>query len=63
MSKNITCNTSAMDEVDALKSRWQAAKNMADQWKVKTEGLVDSWNNFNLITNKIKKNGQIKKKK
>ena len=52
-----------MDEVDALKSRWQAAKNMADQWKVKTEGLVDSWNNFNLITNKIKKNGQIKKKK
>ena len=54
MSKKIKCKTSATDEMDALKSRWQAAKASAEQWLNKMENLVKSWNNFNLLMDQLK---------
>ena len=53
MSKKIKCNTSATDEVDALKSRWQAAETTTEQWSQKMESLVQSWNNFNQLVTKL----------
>ena len=52
MSKKIKCKTSATDEVDALKSRWQAAETTTEQWSQKMESLVQSWNNFNQLVTK-----------
>ena len=54
MSKLIKCKTSAANEVDAFKSRWQAAKTIAEQWSQKMEILVDSWNHFNLLMEDLK---------
>ena len=53
MSKKIKCKTSATDEVDALKSRWQAAETTTEQWSQKMESLVHSWNNFNQLVTKL----------
>ena len=38
--KKIKCKTSATDEVDALKSRWQAAQTTAEQWLQKMESKI-----------------------
>ena len=54
MSKLMKCKTSAANEVDALRSRWQAAKTTAEQWNLKMEGLVDSWNQFNLLMENLR---------
>ena len=53
MSKKIKCETSATDEADALKSRWQAAETTTEQWSQKMESLVQSWNNFNQLVTKL----------
>ena len=53
MSKKIKCKTSATDEVDTLKSRWQAAETTTEQWLQKMESLVQSWNNFNQLVTKL----------
>ena len=53
MSKKIKFKTSATDEVDALKSRWQAAETTTEQWSQKMESLVQSWNNFNQLVTKL----------
>ena len=53
MSKKITCKTSAVDEVDALKSRQQAAQSTAQQWSQKIEALVLSWNHFNMLKDQM----------
>merc|ERR1711976_984274 len=53
MSKKIKCKTSATDEVDALKSRWQGAETTWEQWLQKMESLVQSWNNFNQLVTKL----------
>ena len=62
MSKKIKCKTSATDEVDALKSRWQAAKSAAEQWLNKMDTLVKSWNNFNLLMDQLKAWVEMKEK-
>ena len=54
MSQLITCRTSAANEVDALKSRWQAAKTTAEQWENKMAALVDNWNHFNLLMEELR---------
>ena len=62
MSKKIKCKTSATDEVDALKSRWQAAKASAEQWLNKMETLVKSWNNFNMLMDQLKNWTEMKER-
>ena len=54
MSQLMTCRTSAANEVDALKSRWQAAKTTADQWESKMVALVEHWNHFNLLMEELR---------
>ena len=54
LSKLMKCKTSAANEVDALRSRWQAAKTTAEQWNQKMESLVDSWNQFNLLMENLR---------
>ena len=39
----ITCNTSVVEEVDALMSRWKAVKTTSDQWTQKMAQLAASW--------------------
>merc|ERR1712150_342135 len=53
MSKKINCETSASDEVDALKSRWQAIQTTVEQWLHKTESLVQSWQHFNSLVGNL----------
>ena len=53
MSKKISCKTSAVDEVDALRSRQQAAQSTAQQWSKKIESLVLSWNHFNMLKDQM----------
>merc|ERR1712106_238245 len=60
MSKKIKCKTSATDEVDALKSRWQAAQTTAEQWLQKMESLVQSWSHFNILVGDLKSWVEIK---
>ena len=53
MSKKISCKTSAGDEVDALKSRQQSTQTAGQQWLLKIESLIESWNNFQMLKDQM----------
>ena len=53
MSILIACKTNASDEVDALKSRHEAAQNISMQWLTSIENLVESWNKFNNLKDQL----------
>jgi hypothetical protein len=46
LSQQITCRTSAPDEVDAVHSRWAAVHDVAVQWGTRLEKLVGTWEEF-----------------
>ncbi len=50
----ISCNTSVVEEVDALMSRWKAVKTTSDQWTQKMAQLVASWRDLETSYNDLK---------
>jgi nesprin-1 len=53
LSQQITCRTSAPDEVDAIHSRWAAVHDVAVQWGTRLEKLVGTWEEFENEAKKI----------
>lgn len=53
LSQQITCRTSAPDEVDAIHSRWAAVHDVALQWGTRLEKLVATWEEFENEAKKI----------
>ncbi len=51
----ISCSNSAVEEVDALMSRWKAVKTASDQWKQKMLQLVDSWDGLQKLDDDLTK--------
>ena len=53
MSSKMSAKTTARAEVDALKSRQEASQAVAHQWLNKMESLVQSWNQFNALSEQM----------
>lgn len=53
LSQQITCRTSAPDEVDAIHSRWASVHDVAVQWGTRLEKLVATWEEFENEAEKI----------
>jgi nesprin-1 len=53
LSQQITCRTSAPDEVDAVHSRWTAVHDVAVQWETRLGKLVGAWEEFENEARKI----------
>lgn len=52
-SQEITCQTNAHDEVDAIHSRWTAVHDQAVQWSTKLGKLVTTWHEFNRLADEL----------
>jgi nesprin-1 len=52
-SQEMTCQTNAHDEVDALHSRWNAVHDQALAWSNKLERLVATWGEFNQLEKQL----------
>ncbi|KAF4531687.1 hypothetical protein B566_EDAN017473 [Ephemera danica] len=52
-SQQMTCQTNAHDEVDALHSRWTSVHGQALNWSNRLEQLVASWGEFNQLEKQL----------
>lgn len=53
ISHQLTCKTSAPDELDAIHSRWSIVHDTAQQWGKKMSKLVNSWRSFDAEADKM----------